>query len=189
MGSILLTKKLNITWSYCVWLQNDHVPVFPSLHRGQIQKTGEAMRGKEREAWELWCLLTFFNPALPPSLPASGARSCREDVNWGWNNKQSEPLWHPETTKEEAAEGTWISPADLGLDWSPISLILRVAMQPRSIQCMVYTHVLLQIHFMLNKSAFFPARPCWVVESEYTNLLLNKKKQQINMRDLYQWST
>lgn len=46
--------------------------------------------------------------ALPSSLPASGARSCGEDVNWDWNNKQSEPLRHLEMTKEEAAEGTWI---------------------------------------------------------------------------------
>lgn len=49
------------------------------------------------------------NSALPSPLPASGCMSCGEDVNWDWNNKQSEPLGHLELTeKKGAAQGELI---------------------------------------------------------------------------------
>lgn len=83
-------------------------------------------RSDEREE-ELLCLSRplYPNSALPSSLPVSDARSCREDVNWDWNNKQSWPLRHlqkgPGRKKLKAHErGT----AVFGLELSPLTLIL-----------------------------------------------------------------
>lgn len=82
-----------------------HIPVISCALQRPDSKNWRSGDGDE-ELWGLPNLLNSTQPYLP--LPASGSKSCGEDVNWDWNNKQFKPLRHLELTEKEAAEGAWI---------------------------------------------------------------------------------
>lgn len=102
--------------------------------------------GDEKADGELLCLLTFFHPALVSAFRAGGAMSYGEDVNWDWNNKQSEPIWHLQKTEEEAAECTRIRAVVFGLDLAPCTTDYGICRAAKVYS--LYTHILLRMYIL-----------------------------------------